>query len=460
MTTGHAPGNRFGSARATLETSGGSSVTYYRLDSLIDAGLVADHAALARLPMTIKVLLENLLRNAGNGVVREAEIESMAHWSPAAPAHGEFPFYPARVLLQDFTGVPAAVDLAAMRSAMARLGGDPKRINPLGPADLVIDHSVQVDYFGSADAFGLNVEREYERNMERYALLRWTQQAMENFRVVPPGRGIVHQINLEYLASVVHRRVDDGETVVYPDTLVGTDSHTTMVNGLGVLGWGVGGIEAEAVLLGQPLYLLTPEVVGFRFNGQLPEGTTATDLVLTVTQILRKRGVVGRFVEFTGAGLSQLGLADRATISNMCPEYGATAALFPVDDETLRYLRLTGRDEAQIDLVERYTKEQGLFRTDDAPEPEFTDLLELDLGTVEPSLAGPRRPQDRVNLTQIAESIRVAFPAQFAPQTNGDSDASIKLVDVNAGTVSQLPVQTTTQVQVEVGGRTASLKHG
>src|SRR5947208_12620118 len=260
---------------------------------------------------------------------------------------------------QDFTGVPAAVDLAAIRSAMARLGGDPKKINPLVPADLVIDHSVQVDFFGSAGAFELNVDREYERNMERYALLRWTQEAFENFRVVPPGRGIVHQINLEYLASVVQRRVDNGQTIAYPDTLVGTDSHTTMVNGLGVLGWGVGGIEAEAVLLGQPLYLLTPEVVGFRFKGQLPEGTTATDLVLVVTQILRKRGVAGKFVEFTGAGLSQLGLADRATISNMCPEYGATAALFPLDDQTLRYLPLTRRDPALIDLVDRYCNETG-----------------------------------------------------------------------------------------------------
>jgi aconitate hydratase len=368
-------------------------------------------------------------------------------------------------LLQDFTGVPAAVDLAAMRSAMARLGGDPKRINPLVPADLVIDHSVQVDYFGSADAFGLNVEREYERNQERYALLRWTQQAFENFRVVPPGRGIVHQINLEYLASVVHRRSEDGQTIAYPDTLVGTDSHTTMVNALGVLGWGVGGIEAEAVLLGQPLYLLTPEVVGFRFKGQLPEGTTATDLVLTVTQILRKRGVVGRFVEFTGSGLSQLGLADRATISNMCPEYGATAALFPVDDETLRYLRLTGRDPRVIDLVERYSRAQGLFRTDDAPEPEFSDLLELDLATVQPSLAGPRRPQDRVNLADIAQSIRVAFPAQFAPPTNGGgsgSEGSIKLVDAKAGTVTQLPLQRAegAPVEIELGGHKIRLQHG
>src|SRR5579859_5506715 len=438
MTTGSAPDNRFGSARTTLETTSGSRITYYRLASLVDAGL-ADRATLERLPMTIKVLLENLLRNAGNGVVRDAEIDAMAHWNPASVAEGEFPFYPARVLLQDFTGVPAAVDLAAMRSAMARLGGDPKRINPLVPADLVIDHSVQVDYFGSNDAFGLNVDREYERNQERYALLRWTQRAFENFRVVPPGRGIVHQINIEHLATVVHSRPDRGQPTLYPDTVVGTDSHTTMVNGLGVLGWGVGGIEAEAVLLGQPLYLLMPEVVGFRFKGELPEGTTATDLVLTVTQMLRKRGVVGRFVEFTGPGLSQLGLADRATISNMCPEYGATAALFPVDDETLRYLRLTGRDPALVDLVERYAKEQGLFRTDDGPEPQFSELLELDLGTVEPSLAGPRRPQDRVTLSSIAESIRVAFPAQFTPPTNGGGDGSITMADVNAVTVTQLP---------------------
>src|SRR5579871_5663848 len=318
MTSRQAPGSAFQGARASLETSGGT-LGYYRLASLTEQGVTS---SIDRLPVTIKVLLEALLRNAGNGVVRDSEVEALARWSPKpeSGAEAEFPFYPARVLMQDFTGVPAVVDLAAMRSSMARLGGDPKRINPLVPVDLVIDHSVQVDYFGSNDAFSLNVEREYERNMERYALLRWSQAAFENFRVVPPGRGIVHQVNLEYLASVVHQRTADGETVVYPDSLVGTDSHTTMVNGLGVLGWGVGGIEAEAVLLGQPLYLLTPEVVGFRFVGQLPEGATATDLVLVVTQILRKQGVVGRFVEFTGAGLSQLGLADRATISNMCPE--------------------------------------------------------------------------------------------------------------------------------------------
>jgi aconitate hydratase len=418
MTSGQAPSSAFSGARASLETGAGT-VTYYRLASLAQqlAG-----SNVERLPVTVKVLLESLLRNAGNGVVRDSEIEALANWSPRAAegAEAEFPFYPARVLMQDFTGVPAVVDLAAMRSAMARLGGDPQRINPLVPVDLVIDHSVQVDFFGSSDAFELNVDREYERNMERYALLRWSQVAFENFRVVPPGRGIVHQVNLEYLASVVHRRTTESQPMVYPDSLVGTDSHTTMVNGLGVLGWGVGGIEAEAVLLGQPLYLLTPQVVGFRFHGQLPEGATATDLVLTVTQILRKRGVVGRFVEFSGPGLNQLGLADRATISNMCPEYGATAAVFPVDDETLRYMRLTGRDTALVDLVERYTKEQGLFRSESTVEPEFSDLLELDLGSVEPSLAGPRRPQDRVSLATISQSIRGAFPSQFEHTTNAN----------------------------------------
>ena len=449
MTGGDVSGSAFVGARASLATAAGT-VTFYRLPDQAE-----------RLPVTVKVLLESLVRNAGNGVVRDAEIERMARWSPRASAdsEAEFPFYPARVLMQDFTGVPAVVDLAAMRSAIARLGGDPKRINPLVPVDLVIDHSVQVDYFGTSDAFELNVAREYERNMERYALLRWSQVAFENFRVVPPGRGIVHQVNLEYLASVVHRRTANGETVVYPDSLVGTDSHTTMVNGLGVLGWGVGGIEAEAVLLGQPLYLLTPEVVGFRFLGHLPDGATATDLVLTVTQMLRKRGVVGRFVEFTGPGLGQLGLADRATISNMCPEYGATAALCPVDDETLRYMRLTGRDPDLIDLVERYTKEQGLFRTDGSREPEFSELIELDLATVEPSLAGPRRPQDRVSLAGIGESIRGAFPAQFQHSSNGDT---IKLVDANAGTVQNVPVETdaSSGVEVRLDGHTSRVKNG
>ncbi len=300
-----------------------------------------------------------------------------------------------------------------MRSAMARIGGNPEKVNPLVPADLVIDHSVQVDMFGSTLAFARNVEREYERNAERYALLRWAQQAFSNFRVVPPGTGIVHQVNLEYLASVVMTKEEDGQTIAFPDTLVGTDSHTTMINGLGVLGWGVGGIEAEAVLLGQPLYLLTPEVIGVRLTGSLPGGSTATDLVLTVTQLLRKRGVVGKFVEFTGPGLSRLPLADRATIANMSPEFGATSTIFPVDEETLRYLRGTGRDQKLVDLVERYTKAQGLFRTDEAPEPQFDDLLELDLGTIEPSLAGPRRPQDRVAMPELGQVFRKNYPDRF-----------------------------------------------
>ncbi len=444
----------FSGARATLHTAAGA-VAYFRLPFLEEHGV----ASLDRVPMTVKVLLENLLRHAGNGVVGDEEVRNLAAWTRDTADEREFPFYPARVILQDFTGVPAAVDLAAMRSAVARLGGDPARVNPLVPADLVIDHSVQVDYFGTADAFALNVDLEYERNRERYALLRWTQQAFENFRVVPPGTGIVHQVNLEYLGQVVQTRQQGDARVVYPDTLVGTDSHTTMINGLGILGWGVGGIEAEAVLLGQPLYLLTPEVVGFRLHGALPEGATATDLVLTVTQMLRKRGVVGRFVEFSGPGLSQLALADRATITNMCPEYGATAALFPVDQETLRYLTLTGRDPELVDLVERYTKEQGLFRTDSSLEPEFTDLLELDLGTVEPSLAGPRRPQDRVRLADVGRSVRAAYPEQLG--ASGQTGGSITVVDAQAGTASQVPVQAPSAgVEIEVGGRHATLAHG
>jgi aconitase A len=370
---------------------------------------------LDRLPFTVKILLENALRHAGGELVSEEEVLSLARWVPgqASQSEAEYPFMPARVLLQDFTGVPAVADLAAMRSAVERMGGDPQKINPLVPADLVIDHSVQVDMFGSTLAFARNVEREYERNSERYELLRWGQQAFSNFRVVPPGTGIVHQVNLEYLAPVVMTKQENAETIAFPDTLVGTDSHTTMINGLGVLGWGVGGIEAEAVLLGQPLYLLTPEVIGVRLAGSLPGGSTATDLVLTVTQMLRKRGVVGKFVEFTGSGLSYLTLADRATISNMSPEFGATATLFPVDDETLRYLRSTGRSPELVDLVERYTKSQGLFRTDEAPEPLFDDLLELDLGTIEPSLAGPRRPQDRVPMQSLGRVFREAFADRF-----------------------------------------------
>ncbi|HIQ04272.1 MAG TPA: aconitate hydratase AcnA, partial [Anaerolineae bacterium] len=368
-------------------------------------------ADISRLPFSIKVLLEAALRQCDGFEITEEDVVSLAQWSAQAPARREMPFKPARVVLQDFTGVPSVVDLAALRSAMRRLGGDPGRINPLIPVDLVIDHSVQVDYFGATYAFLHNAQREFERNRERYAFLRWGQTAFENFRVVPPDTGIIHQVNLEYLAHVVQSRIQDGEMVVFPDSLVGTDSHTTMINGLGVLGWGVGGIEAEAVMLGQPIYMLTPEVVGVKLYGELPEGATATDLVLTITQMLRRKGVVGKFVEYYGPGVGKLSLADRATVANMSPEYGATMGFFPVDQETLRYLASTGRSKEQVDLVERYTKEQGLFRSDDTPDPEFTDTVELDMSTVEPSLAGPKRPQDRIPLSNIRESFHLSLQA-------------------------------------------------
>ena len=400
-------------SRAVLHV-GDRSYAYYRLDA---AG-----ADLTTLPYTVKVLLENALRHAAgpDGLVSADDVRALASWDPSASGEFELPFMPGRVILQDFTGVPCVVDLAAMRDAVAEMGGDPSRINPLVPADLVIDHSVQVDQYGSEAAFLINVEREYERNGERYALLRWAQQAFDNFRVVPPGTGIVHQVNLEFLADVVSaRRGPDGELVAFPDTLVGTDSHTTMINGLGVVGWGVGGIEAEAALLGQPLYQPMPIVVGFRLDGEMPAGSTATDLVLTVTEILRGHGVVGKFVEFHGPGLSRLGLADRATISNMSPEFGATATLFPVDDETLRYLRMTGRPAETVARVEAYAKEQGLFRTDDSPEPRFNESLSLDLGSVVPSLAGPRRPQDRVPLTGLVENFRGTFAAGLHTHDDG-----------------------------------------
>lgn len=415
MSSPHFAADTFG-ARGTLSTASGT-LGYYRLGAL--AGETA--LPLDRLPVTVRILLENVLRHhdAQPDMVSAAEVRALAGWDPAAGANREFPFLPARVVLQDFTGVPCVVDLAAMRDAVKELGGDPTRINPLVPADLVIDHSVQVDAFGTMLAFAMNVTREYERNGERYALLRWAQKAFQDFSVVPPGTGIVHQVNLEYLGKVVQTRPGpDGQPIALPDTLIGTDSHTTMINGLGILGWGVGGIEAEAVLLGQPLYLLTPEVIGMRLSGALPEGATATDLVLAVTQLLRQHGVVGRFVEFCGAGLSTLGLADRATISNMSPEFGATATLFPVDAEALRYLRDTGRPAELVDLVERYTKEQGLFRTDDTPDPRFTELLDLDLGTIVPSLAGPRRPQDRVTLGDVAFSFQAAFQDRLAQHSN------------------------------------------
>ncbi len=407
MTIHHSPDP--GSARATL-TIGDRKFGYYALEA-------AGARDLGRLPYTVKVLLENMLRGAAAqpDLVTSDHVRALAAWDASTPGEAELPFMPARVILQDFTGVPCVVDLAAMRDAMAELGGDPARINPLVPADLVIDHSVQVDQFGSDAAFLINVEREYERNGERYALLRWAQQAFADFRVVPPGTGIVHQVNLEYLADVVAER--DG--ILTPDTLVGTDSHTTMINGLGVLGWGVGGIEAEAALLGQPLYQPMPIVVGFRLDGELPTGATATDLVLYVTEMLRAHGVVGKFVEFYGPGLSRLGLADRATISNMSPEFGATATMFPVDDETLRYLRMTGRTEEVITRVEAYAKAQGLFRTDGSPDPRFSESLSLDLSTVVPSLAGPKRPQDRVALSDMRSSFQAAFPNGLHSHADG-----------------------------------------
>jgi aconitate hydratase len=407
-------------ARDTLEVSG-REYEIFRLDALQASFDVA------RLPYSIKVLLENALRlEDGEWVTRE-NVEAIATWDATAEPSAEIPFQPARVLMQDFTGVPALVDLAGMRDAMDELGGDPGRIDPLVPVDLVIDHSVQVDAFGNARAFDINADRDYERNGERYAFLRWGQQAFDNLRVVPPATGICHQVNLEYLGQVVFRRERDGTTQAYPDTLVGTDSHTTMINGLGVLGWGVGGIEAEAAMLGQPISMLLPRVVGFRLTGELGEGATATDLVLTVTEMLRERGVVGKFVEFHGPGLHTLGLADRATIGNMSPEFGSTCAIFPVDRETLRYLEFTGRSTDLIELVDSYAREQGLFHTEDSEEPTFSETLELDLSSVEPSIAGPKRPQDRIPLANakpaFLESLREFDPQAAESLGNGYDEA-------------------------------------
>jgi aconitate hydratase len=393
-------------ARRTL-TVDGKDYDYFSLEA---ASLAAGLGDISRLPFSMKVLLENLVRLENGRTVTVDDVKAVAAWLKTKSSEREIAFRPARVLMQDFTGVPAVVDLAAMREAMVKLGGDAKRINPLSPVDLVIDHSVMVDSFGTAGAFKDNVRHEFERNGERYAFLRWGQDAFDNFRVVPPGTGICHQVNLEYLAQTVWTTTEDGKEIAYPDTLVGTDSHTTMVNGLAVLGWGVGGIEAEAAMLGQPISMVLPEVVGFKLHGALREGATATDLVLTVTQMLRKRGVVGRFVEFYGPGVGALALADRATIGNMAPEYGATCGFFPIDQETLRYLAFTGRDPARVKLVEAYAKAQGLWRDDDMPDPVFTDTLELDLGTVEPSLAGPRRPQDRVALSGVAANFAAELP--------------------------------------------------
>jgi aconitate hydratase len=438
---------------ARLDTSSGS-LAYHSLVGLEKQGLTR----LELLPSTVKILLENLVRLAGTELASEDDVAALARWGQTELEPREVPFSPARVILQDFTGVPAVVDLAAMRSAIERAGGDAARVDPLVPVDLVIDHSVQVDAFASERAFAINVDREYERNHERYALLRWAQQAFNSFRVVPPGMGIVHQVNLEYLATVV--RVLDG--VAIPDTLVGTDSHTTMINGLGVLGWGVGGIEAEAAMLGQPIPLLTPTVVGFKFTGALQPGVTATDLVLTVTETLRAYGVVGKFVEFYGAGLSGLTVADRATLSNMSPEYGATAGLFPIDDQTLDYLRLTGRDAATIDLVEQYAKTQEMFRTDDTPDPVFSETLELDLSTVEPSLAGPRRPQDRVALKNVWASFQSVYSDEVAMGKRAPIDMGRWLTEGGSSEPPHVPdgIDPDEEAVVDTGGEDVHVGHG
>ncbi len=454
--------NSFGS-RAPL-TVGGRRFSIFRLDALRSL----PGSRVDRLPFSLRVLLENLLRGEDDVSVHKADVEALARWDVSRPQEKEIAFRTSRVLLQDFTGVPCVVDLAAMRDAIVRLGGDATRINPLQPVDLVIDHSVQVDEYGTEAAFLINTGLEFQRNRERYEFLRWGQNALQNFRVVPPGTGICHQVNLEYLGRVVFTRTEAGETYAYPDSLVGTDSHTTMINGLGVMGWGVGGIEAEAAMLGQPVSMLIPEVVGFKLHGKLPAGATATDLVLTVTEILRKKKVVGKFVEYFGAGLSSLSLADRATIANMSPEYGATMGFFPVDDETLRYLRLSGRDEDHVQLVESYCKEQGLFRTDKTPDPEFSDLVELDLSTVEPSLAGPKRPQDRVPLTRSKAMFRDALsgelqrlgagaparPAPVAAPANGGVATAMSRMDAE-GAAQEHP-----GVAVEMNGESMHLRHG
>ncbi len=446
------------SSKAVL-TSGNRSYTLYRLPALAARGF-----NLSRLPFSLKILLENLLRREDGVNVTAADIEFLANWDAKAEPSREIAFMPARVLMQDFTGVPAIVDLAAMRDAIKTLGGDPERVNPLAPAELVIDHSVQVDEYGTSSAYTSNSLLEFLRNRERYAFLKWGQSAFRNFSAVPPGMGICHQVNLEYLARVVFTAEIDGEQVAYPDTLVGTDSHTTMINGLGVLGWGVGGIEAEAAMLGQPISMLVPQVVGYKLISKLREGATATDLVLTVTQALRKLGVVGKFVEFYGPGIAELPLADRATIGNMAPEYGATCGIFPVDQETLRYLRLTGRSEEQIALVESYYKEQGLFHTAGTPEADYTQTLELDLSTVEPSVAGPKRPQDRVLLKDAAASFAQQLPTLLAPtakplgsrtaatwQHKSLTDAAVAVEDYEGPSVSApLPVTTTVKQRFNV----------
>jgi aconitate hydratase len=464
-------------ARSTLAVSG-RDYEVFRLDAL------QERFDVARLPYSVKVLLENVLRLEDGVSVSAADVEAIAGWDAAAEPSVEIPFQPARVLMQDFTGVPAVVDLAAMRDAMEEIGGDPAAINPLVDVDLVIDHSVQVDAFGSAGAFAVNAERDFERNRERYSFLKWGQHSFDNFRVVPPATGICHQVNLEHLAQVVYSRENGGVLQAYPDTLVGTDSHTTMVNGLGVLGWGVGGIEAEAAMLGQPISMLLPQVVGFKLGGELPEGATATDLVLTVTEMLRERGVVSKFVEFFGPGLPTLGLADRATLGNMSPEFGSTCAIFPVDAETLRYLDLTGRPTETIELVDAYAREQGMFHDENTPDPVFSDLLELDLGEVVPSIAGPKRPQDRVPLSQAKESflsvmgefdpeaasqmgngrdeaIEESFPASDPPAEDHDDERGRPRPAVSTGPTATAPHGTEDQIAVKLeDGTEFELDHG
>src|SRR3954447_20187205 len=473
--------NSFG-ARAELEV-GGETFEIFRLDAL------QSKFDVARLPFSLKVLLENLLRNEDGVAVTEESIEKLARWDASADPSEEIAFTPARVVMQDFTGVPAVVDLAAMRDAIAEGGGDASAINPLVPAELVIDHSVQVDAFGTHDAFRINSEREFERNEERYAFLRWGQDGFDNFAVVPPDTGIVHQVNLEYLARVVFTSDEtarEGPKQAYPDTLVGTDSHTTMINGLGVLGWGVGGIEAEAAMLGQPMSMLIPQVLGFKLSGELPEGATATDLVLTVTQLLRRKGVVGKVVEFYGAGVSALPLADRATIGNMSPEFGSTCAIFPIDRETLRYLEFSGRPKELVTLVEAYAKEQGLWHDENAEEPTYSDVVELDLSTVEPSLAGPKRPQDRIALSGAKDSFRAALsdligadaeeiaaghdeavaesfpasdpPANGAPGHEASPNDPSPAPAVAAGTV--IAERSSTSTEVTMDGETFAVDHG
>ncbi len=451
--------NSFG-ARATIHV-GKKEYEIYRLDALDKQGISTQH-----LPFSLRILLENLLRTEDGRNVTQDEIRALAAWNKNSKPEKEIAFTPSRVLLQDFTGVPAVVDLAAMRDAMKRLGGDAKLINPLQPAELVIDHSVQVDEFGSPNAIDVNALLEFQRNKERYAFLRWGQTGFRNLAIVPPDTGIVHQVNLEYLARVVFVHEESGKRTAYPDTLVGTDSHTTMINGLGVLGWGVGGIEAEAAMLGQPVSMLIPLVVGVKLTGRLREGATATDLVLTITEMLRKHGVVGKFVEYFGPGLQDLPLADRATIANMAPEYGATCGIFPIDKESLKYLKLTGRSEEQVALVEAYAREQGLFHDAKTPEAEYSELLSLDLATVEPSLAGPKRPQDRVVLSKAGESFAQALPSLIKPKAKAASSAPADVArkqvnrwEQEGGSPTAVGVEDP-KVHEHISGNGSALKHG